>query len=118
MTIRKKTISTLLPTDEEKKKARVIRRVSPGIGTPITGETSVILDIPERTTDHEGRILEISKPRIRNPGDLPEILLKKSRMEVANIGPAEAEPSSLPCYANRSHISASTIIKKKIKFKD
>ena len=53
MTIRRKTINTLLPTEEEKKKARVIRRsTTPSTGTPANGETSVILDIPERTTDH------------------------------------------------------------------
>ena len=119
MTIRKKTISTLLPTEEEKKKARVIRRsTSPATGTPANGETSVILDIPERTTDHLGRILEINKPRVRNPWDMPEILLKKCRLEVGEIGAASAEPSTLPCYANKSHISASTILKKKIRFKD
>ena len=94
----------MLPTDEEKKKARVLYR-SPSISIGLKDEKSVILDIPERTTDHNGRLIEINKPIIKNAYDLPEILFKKCQITVGEISTREIIPSSLPAYANRSHIS-------------
>lgn len=71
-------------------------------------------DIPGRTTDHNGRILEIRKPVVRNQYELPEILQKKCMMAIGEIEDGEVIPSSLPAYANKSHIS---VMKKKTVFK-
>ena len=81
--LRKSKITTLLPTEEEKKKARVIYKSPTRAGKD--QESTVLLDIPERTTDHNGRLLEINKPIIKNAYDLPEILFKKCQIAMGEV---------------------------------
>ena len=79
----KKQVTTLFPTEEENRKARVIKT------TDIHGGSSTVLNIPGRTTDHKGRIIEISKPIVKNSYDLPEILQKKCPIDVTEITDGE-----------------------------
>ena len=75
---RKKQVTTLFPTEEEKKRARVIK-------TPVDGGNSVVLNILGRTTDHNGRVIEINKPIVKNSYEMPEILVKKCPINVLEI---------------------------------